>query len=246
MVNDTCLGAIMTQGIERLEIPRGYDTRLDPMPKLVLFDLDNTVCDHATSRSLRVRHAFGPFIADEEDLDHAVRDAVVRSSEGTAHFAEVLGHFGADDNAAAEARERYVSDRYRGLELFGDALVVIEKVKQVASIGMITNGPTAIQQPKIDLLQIEHLFPFILISESVGIWKPDPAIFHMALEKAGLTAEDAIYVGDSPIADVPGAKAAGMRSVWINCAGIDWPGDEPPDIEIRDLSELLLSLGIEL
>lgn len=235
----------MNQGTERLEIPRGYNTRLDPVPRLVLFDLDNTLCDHATSHSLRVRHAFEPFIADEEALKRAVREAVLRSSEGTAHFAEILMDFGADDSAAEGAQERYVSDRYRGLELYSDALDVIERVKQVAAIGMITNGPTAIQQPKIDLLQIEHLFPFILISESVGIWKPDPVIFHMALERAGIPAEDAVYVGDSPIADVPGAKAAGMRAVWINCAGIDWPGDEPPDIEIRDLNELLLSLGIE-
>lgn len=235
----------MTQGIERREIPRGCNTRLDPMPKLVLFDLDNTLCDHATSRSLRLRHAFEPFIADEEELERAVRDAVLRSAEGTAHFDEILKDFGADANAAEGARERYISDRYRGLELYGDALDVIEQVKQVAAIGMITNGPTDIQQPKIDLLQIEHLFPFILISESVGIWKPDPAIFHMALERAGIAAEDAVYVGDSPVADVPGAKAAGMRSVWINCAGIDWPGDEPPGIEIRDLNELLFSLGIE-
>lgn len=236
----------MTQGIERSEIPRGHNTRLDPVPKLVLFDLDNTLCDHATSRSLRVRHAFEPYIVDEENLDRAVRDTVVRSMEGTAHFAEVLEHYGADSDASESARERYLSDRYRGLELYRDALNVIEQVKRVAAIGMITNGPTAIQQPKIDLLQIEHLFPFILISESVGIWKPDPAIFHMALEKARIAAGDAVYVGDSPVADVPGAKAAGMRSVWINCAGIDWPGDEPPDIEIRDLNELLLSLGIEL
>lgn len=245
-MNDARRGAMMTQGIERLKIPRGHNTRLDPMPKLVLFDLDNTLCDHATSRSLRVRHAFESFFSNEEDLGRAVQDAVVRSSEGTAHFTEILEEFGADADAAESARERYISDRYRGLELYRDALHVIEQVKRVASIGMITNGPTAIQQPKIDLLQIEHLFPFILISESVGIWKPDPAIFHMALEKAGVAVEDAVYVGDSPIADVPGAKAAGMRSVWINCAGIDWPGDEPPDIEIRDLKELLLSLGIEL
>ncbi|CAN5340766.1 HAD family hydrolase [soil metagenome] len=243
-MKDARRGALMTQGTERLEIPRGYNTRLDPMPRLILFDLDNTLCDHATSRSLRVRHAFAPFFANETDLGQAVQEAVTRSMEGTTHFPGILEQYGADANAAEAARERYVSDRYRGLELYSDALHTIEKVKQVASIGMITNGPTDIQQPKIDLLQIEHLFPFILISESVGIWKPDPAIFHMALEKAGIAAEDAVYVGDSPVADVPGAKAAGMRSVWINCAGIDWPGDEPPDIEIRDLNELLLSLGI--
>jgi putative hydrolase of the HAD superfamily len=236
----------MSHQTEPRSIPRGYNTRLDPMPKLVLFDLDNTLCDHATSLSLRVRHAFEPFFSNDQDLGRAVHDAVVRSSEGTAHFAEILEQYGADTDTVETARERYVSDRYRGLELYGDALRAIEQVKQVAEIGMITNGPTDIQQPKIDLLQIEHLFPFILISESVGIWKPDPAIFYMALERAGVAAEDAVYVGDSPIADVPGAKGAGMRSVWINCAGIDWPGGAPPDIEIRDLNELLLSLGIEL
>lgn len=226
-------------------IPRGYNTRLDPRPKLVLFDLDNTLCDHATSRSLRVRHAFEPFFSNDEDLDRAVREVVTRSVEGTAHFADVLGQFGVNDpNATETIQQRYISDRYRGLELYADALQVIEQVRSVAAIGMITNGPTGIQQPKIDLLKIEHLFPFILISESVGIWKPDPAIFHLALEKAGVPAADTVYVGDSPVADVPGAKAAGMRSVWINCAGIDWPGDEPPDIEIRDLGELLFSLGI--
>lgn len=228
------------------EIPRGFNTRLKPRPQLVLFDLDNTICDHATSLTTRVQHAFEPFFDNAEDLAHASQAAVSRSSEGTAHFAEILAEYGASQaNAAETARERYISDRYRGLKLYDDALHVIERVKTVASIGMITNGPTAIQQPKIDLLQIEGLFPFILISESVGIWKPDPAIFHMALEKAGVAAHDAVYVGDSHVADVPGARAAGMRAVWINCAGIDWPGDEPPDIEIRDLSELLLSLGIE-
>lgn len=236
----------MSQLTELPEIPRGYNTRLNPTPKLVLFDLDNTLCDHATSRSFRVRHAFEPFFSNEKDLGRAVQDAIARSSDGTSYFAEILEQFGANADAAGSARERYISDRYRGLKLYSDALHTVEQVKQVAAIGMITNGPTTIQQPKIDLLQIEHLFPFILISESVGIWKPDPAIFHMALEKAGVAADDAIYVGDSPIADVPGAKAAGMRSVWINCAGIDWPGDEPPDIEIRNLSELLLSLGVEL
>lgn len=226
-------------------IPRGYNTRLDPQPSLVLFDLDNTLCDHATSRSLRVRHAFEPYFSNDLDLDRAVREVVVRSVEGTAHFAEVLAEYGVTGSEAAESiQQRYVSDRYRGLKLYADALHVIERVSQVAAIGMITNGPTGIQQPKIDLLQIEHLFPFILISESVGIWKPDPAIFQMALERAGIEAEDAIYVGDSPVADVPGAKAASIRSVWINCAAIDWPGGEPPDVEIRDLSELLPSLGI--
>jgi HAD superfamily hydrolase (TIGR01549 family) len=225
-------------------IPRGYEYRLDPQPRLVLFDLDDTLCDHATSLVTRVRHAFEPFF-EGDILNQVAGDAIARAREGTAHFGEILGHYGVQDaNAAEVARERYVSDRYRGLRLYDDALFAVTAVKTVAAIGMITNGPTNIQQPKIDLLEIEHHFPFILISESVGIWKPDPAIFEMALDRAGARPEDAIYVGDSPVADVPGARAAGMRSVWINRAGADWTGDEPPHVEIRDLNELLVSLGI--
>jgi HAD superfamily hydrolase (TIGR01549 family) len=234
----------MTSESRLHDIPRGYELRLDPAPGLVLFDLDDTLCDHATALATRIRYAFEPFFPDDT-LDRAAGDAIARAREGTAHFAEVLGHYGVEDRNAAEvARERYISDRYRGLRLYEDSLMAIAAVKTVASIGMITNGPTDIQQPKIDLLEIEHHFPFILISESVGVWKPDPAIFHMALERAGHDPEDAIYVGDSPVADVPGAHAAGMRSVWINRAGVDWTGDEPPHVEIRDLTELLHTLGI--
>ena len=234
----------MTSQTRNREIPRGYEFRLQPVPKLVLFDLDDTLCDHAMSLTTRVRHAFEPFFSGET-LERAAGDAIARAREGTAHFAEILSHYGVEDaNAGEIARERYVSDRYRGLRLYDDSLDAISAVKTVASIGMITNGPTNIQQPKIDLLEIEQHFPFILISESVGIWKPDPGIFRMALDRAKISAEDAIYVGDSPIADVPGAHAAGMRSVWINRAGVDWTGDEPPHVEIRDLNELLSTLGI--
>jgi 2-haloalkanoic acid dehalogenase type II len=226
------------------QIPRGFDFRFEPVPKLVLFDLDDTLCDHATSLASRVRHAFEPFF-EADVLEQATLDAIGRSREGTGHFSEILSQYGVNETNAAEvARERYVSDRYRGLRLYDDTLTAIASVKTVAGIGMITNGPTEIQQAKIDLLEIEQHFPFILISESVGVWKPDPAIFHMALDIARMSAQDAVYVGDSPIADVPGARAAGMRSAWINRAGVDWPGDEPPHVEVQDLNELLLCLGI--
>lgn len=234
----------MTLQSNPLKIPRGHDTRLDPVPRLVLFDLDNTLCDHATSLTVRVRHAFEPFFEGDE-LDRAVAAAIARATEGTAHYGDILREYGVETaNAAEEARERYVSDRYRGLELYHDSLESIERIREIADIGLITNGPTDIQQPKIDLLQIEHYFPIVLISERVGIWKPDPAIFEMALDMAGIPAADAIYVGDSHIADVPGAQAAGMRAVWMNRARVNWPGEAPPDIEVHDLFELLYSLGV--
>lgn len=227
-------------------IPRGRDFRFEPRPKLVLFDLDNTLCDHHASLNVRLHHAFEPLFSDPDAREEIVQASIARATDGTQHFDELLADFGiSGGNAAEEARARYISDRYRGLKLFDDTLSVIDAVKRVATVGMITNGPTEIQQPKIDLLEIEAHFEFVLISESVGIWKPDPGIFEMALELGNVSADDAVYVGDSPVADVPGAHSVGMTAVWINRAGIEWPGGPPPDVEVRDLGEFLLTLDLE-
>ena len=227
-------------------IPRGHETRFQPRPKLVLFDLDNTICDYDGARMIRTRYAFEPHFPNSDHLDAAVAAAIDRASEGCDHFAAVLSEHGiADAEHAAHSEARYHEDRYRGLVLFPEALEVVAAVADVAEVGMITNGPTDIQRPKIELLKIAAHFPVIVVSGDVGVWKPDPAIFEIALERCGCDASDAIYVGDSAHHDIPGAHAAGMRAVWINRAGRHWTGVEPPDAEIRDLYELLPLMGLE-
>jgi putative hydrolase of the HAD superfamily len=62
----------------------------------------------------------------------------------------------------------------------------------------------------------------VLSSARVGAAKPDPAIFHAALALAGVAAEQAVHVGDSPLQDVEGAKAAGVAAVLLRRA--DTPG----------------------
>lgn len=227
-------------------IPRGYEFQFEAQPKLVVFDLDDTLCDHDASLWIRLDYSFAEVFPDDEQRQEVVQHSVQQSGWGTEHFPDVFALFGVtDEDAVQNATERYRSDRYRGLELFDDAVPALERVSQAAPLGLITNGPTDIQQPKIDLLGIESHFDFVLISESVGYWKPEPEIFWMGLEIAGVEASDAIYVGDSPIADVPGARAAGMTAVWMNRAGSKWVGESPPDLEVRDLSELLRALSLQ-
>ena len=59
-------------------------------------------------------------------------------------------------------------------------------------------------------------FTHTLISEEVGINKPQPQIFHIALQRNGITADQAIMIGDSYSSDIAGAKAAGIDQVWIH------------------------------
>ena len=84
---------------------------------------------------------------------------------------------------------------------------------------------------------------FVLISESVGAYKPHRRVFEHALERLGLTPHDVLHVGDSDVDDVKGAREAGLRVAWVNRDGRRRRPDVPaPDFEIRDLSELPLIL----
>lgn len=227
-------------------IPRGYDRAITPLPELVIFDLDDTLCDHERSLEIRLDYAFEPFIPDPKIRERAVQQAKSVRHFGTDHFDDILAEFGATaDDVQEIVRERYASDRFRGLELHHDTLWALGVIANYTKIGLITNGPTDIQQPKIDMLDIEHHFAFVVISERAGYWKPDPRIFELGLERTGTAPERAVYIGDNPEADVEGARAAGIPAIWMNRAGRAWPGGQLPDLEVRSLEEFVVSLGLE-
>lgn len=80
---------------------------------------------------------------------------------------------------------------------------------------------------------------FVLISEVVRAYKPDPLVFRRALEQLGLRPHEVLHVGDSEVDDVQGARAAGLCVAWLNRTGRPRRTDLPaPDFEIRDLTEL--------
>jgi FMN phosphatase YigB (HAD superfamily) len=72
-----------------------------------------------------------------------------------------------------------------------------------------------------------HVFDTIIISSEVGVQKPDPVIFTLALQNTGIAPADAIYVGDTQD-DVAGAIAAGIHPILINRA------DHPTDSNALD------------
>jgi putative hydrolase of the HAD superfamily len=86
----------------------------------------------------------------------------------------------------------------------------------------VTNGTAAQQEAKLRISGLDRILSGWVISETVGHRKPDPAIFAAAAETAGCPLNGAWMIGDSPQADIGGARAAGISSVWIS-AGRPWP-----------------------
>lgn len=105
-------------------------------------------------------------------------------------------------------------------------------------MGIVTNAPVEMQQKKIDKLGIRKYMRTIIISEAVGVKKPDPKIFHLALDSLNVDSQSTLFVGDNPAWDVKGANDAGLISVWLS-RGQVWDIDEyKPDLTIERLSDL--------
>lgn len=81
-------------------------------------------------------------------------------------------------------------------------------------------------------------FKHTTFSDEVGIRKPDPEIFAMTLRAVGGEAARSLHVGDDPILDVQGARAAGMRVVQVTEAAITAMGEFAPDAVVRSLVDL--------
>ena len=104
-------------------------------------------------------------------------------------------------------------------------------------LGVVTNGPSAMQRRKLAALGIESAFDAILVSEEEGVSKPDPEIFRRALERCGVAAHEALFVGDHPVADIEGAHNAGLRVAWKFVPY--WPPVVSHAPAIHSLSEVL-------
>jgi FMN phosphatase YigB (HAD superfamily) len=225
---------------------------LAPSPRLILFDLDDTLCDYASARDLRLRLAFTPHLPrGNDDPDHGaalermVADSLATHPHGADHFPALFPRHGIHDPAAAESAMRwYRSNRFHGLTLFDDAIEVVGALRPGRRVGLVTNGPTDVQRAKIARLGVERLVDFLLISEEFGAWKPDPAIFHEAMRQGGAGPDDAVFIGDSAEHDMAGARAVGIRTIWMNRHRQPWSHSDPaPDHEVVSLTELRALLG---
>jgi 2-haloalkanoic acid dehalogenase type II len=120
------------------------------------------------------------------------------------------------------------------VELYPDARAILSALGPVRAV-IVSNADHEHAAAWDVALPVE----LVLISEALQAYKPDPAVFHRALERLRLPADEVLHVGDSLVDDVAGANAAGLRVAWVNRDGRARRSDAPqPDFEIRELTEL--------
>ena len=149
--------------------------------------------------------------------------------------------FGYEDNSlvhvAVKTHREMARDSYQP---FDDVKGLVDAVKQArVPVALVTNGASDTQREKIDAMGIASWFSAFAISGETGVAKPDRGAFTPALAALGVSGKNVWHVGDSLAADIAGANAAGLTSVWLNrTVSVRNEHDPKPDVEISSFSEL--------
>lgn len=115
----------------------------------------------------------------------------------------------------------------------------LNHIKKHFKVGIITNGSTQRQKAKIINTNLNNYFDTIIISEEVGLSKPDKRIFELALSKLNAQPENTLFVGDDLEKDIAGPQNANIKGVWFNPQKIKNTTQIQPYAEINTLDSLL-------
>ena len=118
-------------------------------------------------------------------------------------------------NMAHEMGDEFLQLTNKYFCLMPDAEKVVQYLASKYPLTIISNGFKEVQYYKFEHSGLAKYLTHTLISEEVGINKPQPEIFRIALQRNGITAEQAVMIGDSYSSDIAGAKAAEIDQVWI-------------------------------
>ena len=208
-------------------------------PVVVLFDLDDTLFAHrdAVAEGI-VRHLqmTGGVFGKAEPVAAVTLWNLLEEEHYHSYLAGRLDFQGqrrarARDFAAAHGVElgeadagawfdAYFDHYQESWRLHPDAIPCLDALEHAGvRLGLITNGDLAFQRRKLQATGLESRFEQVIASGSVGVAKPDPAIFLHACELFGVAPASAVYVGDRLRTDAIGAAAAGLTGVWLDRHG---------------------------
>ena len=140
--------------------------------------------------------------------------------------------FQIEDALIHSLSEDYILHLTTFAHLFDNTIEILDYLQPNYQLHIITNGFSDAQQRKLQGSKITHYFKTVTNAEMAGVKKPNPIIFHHALQLAKAKPEESIMIGDSFEADVMGALDVGYDAIFFNYR------KEKTDPHIKSISQL--------
>lgn len=228
--------------------------------KAVLFDLDDTLVqttyfnDKSLDAAMKVLEDRGVALPQSKEETRAglLTIKIKAGIEFRKAFPELEKLLGTTDkNVLVELTLAYDGAENENMRLFpGVSDLLRFLVGSGVDIGVITSGDTYRQRNKLIRTGMQDIFDVVLISEEVGMEKPDPRIYDAALQLLGLQPEECAFVGDKLDTDILGANRSGLVSMRVrqgrNAVTEPKSDEEKPDFDFPDMRRLFEIFTIAL
>ncbi|WP_336135738.1 HAD family hydrolase [Natronomonas amylolytica] len=209
----------------------------------VLFDIDDTLCRYRRSGAEILDAAFertghDPFITLSEyhgRYPEFVDDSDSMTDLRERCFAAIAESKGRDPETGRAVAQAFAAERDHAnvepLPGVDEALSAVDGLP----VGVVTNGAPEMQTQKLAGIGLEDAFDTVVYAGYDAPAKPNPEPFETALSELSASPDRTLHVGNSLQSDVAGARAAGLRSVWVPDS--DEPAEPEPDYTLSTLSE---------
>lgn len=216
----------------------------------ILMDADDTIFDFQAANRAAVNLLMDELgymhpdrYAQYQAINHACWQLLEqgRMTQGelkVARWARFFVQYGLDLDANA-ASERFVELLGGQSMLLTHAEDVVRAIAAARPVLILTNGITAVQKARMAASPIRRYVAGMVISQEVGVSKPRPEIFQIALDRLGLRRDEALMIGDGIASDVVGANRAGIDVCWYNPTGKTLPDGVHAEYEVSDLRDCI-------
>ena len=155
-------------------------------------------------------------------------------------FEEIMRQYGGeryDDCSISDVAVLFRTLTMKSFGLFPNVKETLKSISAKYLIALVSDAQWVFTEPEIATAGLDRFFEHRVLSSRFGFKKPDRRLFDIALDKIGVKAADAVYVGDNPYRDLPGAKNAGMDCVLFRSEKKEYNGLKP-DACFYNYSEL--------
>lgn len=211
------------------------------MPRQVLLDLDGTLVDRQRAFEDWARAFLAELGAGERDLAWLLA-ADENGYRPRRELAAVICDRFRSAATVAEIEQRLQDEVVEGISCYPGVKGALHRLRaQGVELVLVTNGTVAQQTAKLERTGLAALLDAVVISEAVGVKKPQARIF--ALARGTRAPGDGVWmVGDHPGADMAGARAAGLMTAWVSHHQ-RWPHDWQPTLSAPSTAEVLTALS---
>lgn len=222
--------------------------------RYLLADNDNTLMDFNAAEKKSLQDAltsFGKPFSDEifavyHHINKLLWEALERCETTQAElkikrFAQLCEHYGWQDIDAKKLAVVFQDNLSTHADLLPGAMHLLQAVHGKMKIALVSNGVSATQRGRLAVCEFTPLLDAIVISEEIGVSKPNPLMVERALELLGCTDKrEAVFLGDSHSADVTAAWNAGVDSIWLTRSGRGQSDKATYIVESLEEAEVLL------